>query len=345
MIMEPSELRRIARAISLVENQADGYDDVLREAYRQQNRAEVVGITGPPGSGKSTLIDALASHWATAGERIAILAIDPSSPYSGGAVLGDRIRRTRSAGLDNIYFRSLSSRGHVGGLSDTTSDLVAVLGQFAFRRVVIETVGAGQSDIEIHETADCTIVLAAPGFGDGIQASKAGLMEIADLFVVNKADMPGADDVARMIDATLATAYVGKPGVNLRNAQTTPDVARAVTPGLAALHRRHGNSAEDGSVWVPPVLKIAATENRGVVELGQSIDAFVAWTDRTGRRRQRGHDRAYAQVMRALSALLLAPYARDPGTRALPENVAPWVARVADGTASPLDAARALLGK
>ena len=248
-----------------------------------RTRADVIGITGPPGTGKSTLIDALASDWAGDGERIAILAIDPSSPYSGGAVLGDRIRRTRSAGLGNIYFRSLSSRGHVGGLSETTSDLVAVLSQFAFRRVVIETVGAGQSDIEIHETADCTVVLAAPGFGDGIQASKAGLMEIGDLFVVNKADMPGADDAARAIEHALAAAYMGNPGVNLRNAPTTDALAtNAVTPGVAALHRRHGNSASDESVWVPPVLKVAATDNRGVAELRQ-IDRGVRRLERTNR--------------------------------------------------------------
>jgi LAO/AO transport system kinase len=344
MGIEASELRRIARAISAVENQADGCEEILRQAYRQRNRAAVIGITGPPGSGKSTLIDALASHWAAAGERIAILAIDPSSPYSGGAVLGDRIRRTRSAGLDNIYFRSLSSRGHVGGLSETTSDLVAVLGQFAFRRVVIETVGAGQSDIEIHAMADCTIVLATPGFGDGIQASKAGLMEIGDLFAVNKADVPGADDAARAIELALAAAYVGQPGINLRDSPMTAGAAaHAVTPGLAALHRRHGNSAADESVWVPPVLKVVATESHGVVELAEMIDGFVAWTDETGRRQQRGRDRAYAQVMRALTGLLLAPYARDPASQALPPKVAPWIERVADGAASPIEAARALL--
>src|SRR5438093_2668021 len=132
--MEPAELRRIARTISTVENQADGYEDILGKAYRLQHWADVIGITGPPGSGKSTLVDALTAHWAASGERIAILAIDPSSPYSGGAVLGDRIRRVRSTGYDKIYFRSLSERGHVGGLTETATDLVAVLSLFEFRR-------------------------------------------------------------------------------------------------------------------------------------------------------------------------------------------------------------------
>ena len=125
--MEPSELRRIARTISTVENQTEGYEDVLARAYRLPSWAEVIGITGPPGAGKSTLVDALTAHWAQAGERIAVLAVDPSSPYSGGAVLGDRIRRNRSAGFTNTYFRSLASRGHVGGLSDTATDLVRAL--------------------------------------------------------------------------------------------------------------------------------------------------------------------------------------------------------------------------
>ena len=357
--MEPGELRRIARTISTVENQAEGYEDILAQAYRRQSWAQVIGITGPPGSGKSTLVDALTAHWAQAGERIAILAIDPSSPYSGGAVLGDRIRRTRSVGYDNTYFRSLSSRGHVGGLSETATDLIAVLGLFEFGRVIIETVGAGQADIEIHETADCTLVMTVPGLGDGVQASKAGLMEIGDVFAVNKADLPGADDAAGMIERALAVAYMGEPGVNRRHATTAALASQAsgqrghsitarapypATAGMAALRRRHGDMAVDDSTWVPPVLKVAATENQGVAELAQAVDGFLAWSERSGRRHARRRERAYAQVMRALSGLLLAPYRREPGADALPALLAPWVDRIAEGTASPLEVARALLG-
>ena len=223
-------------------------------------------------------------------------------------MLGDRIRRTRSAGYDNTYFRSLSSRGHVGGLSETATDLVAVLSLFEFRRVIIETVGAGQADIEIHATADCTVVMTVPGLGDGVQASKAGLMEIGDIFAVNKADMPGADDAAGMIERALAVAYMGEPGVNSRREKKAPasatySVTPAVTQGLRRCGGAHGHAGEDESTWVPPVRKIVATENRGVAELAQAVDEFIAWSDRTGRRRAHRRERAYAQVdARALGA-------------------------------------------
>ena len=343
--MQPGDRRQIARAISAVENRDEGYQSLLAQAYRLPRWADVIGVTGPPGAGKSTLVDALTAHWAAGGARVAILAVDPSSPYSGGAVLGDRIRRTRSAGFEETYFRSLASRGHLGGLTDTATDLAAVLSLFGFERVIIETVGAGQSDVEIHDTADCTVVLTVPGLGDGVQASKAGLMEIGDVFVINKADLPGAEDAALDVERALETVYSGRPGVNERRpgAPAAPSAARALTPGLAALQRRHGDPRRDESAWVPPVLRLVASENRQVAELAAMIDAFVAWSDRTDRRRRRTRERAYAQVVRALSAMLLAPYAREPGSEAFPASVEPWVERIVAGAASPLEAAQALI--
>lgn len=344
--MEPAELRRIARTISTVENQAEGYQTVLAQAYRLPRWADVIGITGPPGVGKSTLVDALTAHWAEAGERVAILAIDPSSPYSGGAVLGDRIRRTRSSGYTNTYFRSLSSRGHVGGLSETATDLVAVLSLFEFRRVIVETVGAGQSDIEIHGTADCTVVVTVPGLGDGVQASKAGLMEIGDVFAVNKADMPGAGGAARTVENALAAAYMGEPGINIADpGRVAVSRPQNTTPGFAALRRRHGDISTEASAWVPPVIQVVATENRMVADLAATIDLFVDWSERTGRRAERGRERAYAQIMRALTARLLAPYLRAPGADQWPAGIGPWVDRIAEGRASPVEAAQALLNR
>jgi LAO/AO transport system kinase len=341
--MEPAELRRIARTISTVENQAEGYEDILAQAYRLPRWANVIGITGPPGVGKSTLVDALTAHWAAAGERIAILAIDPSSPYSGGAVLGDRIRRTRSSGYPNTYFRSLSSRGHVGGLTATATDLVAVLSLFEFRRVIVETVGAGQSDIEIHSTADCTVVLTVPGLGDGVQASKAGLMEIGDVFAVNKADMPGAEGAARTVENALAAAYMGEPGINISDPRpVAASRPSGIMPGLAALRRRHGDISTDASTWVPPVIKVVATENGQVADLAATVDLFVNWSEQTGRRAERRRERAYAQIMRALTARFLAPYLRAPGADQWPATICAWVDRIAEGKASPVEAAQAL---
>ena len=342
--MEPAQLRRIARSISAVENRAAGYEEILAQAYRRQRWADVIGITGPPGAGKSTLVDALTAHWAEKGERVAVLAIDPSSPYSGGAVLGDRIRRSRSDTYRNTYFRSLSSRGHVGGLSATATDLVAVLSLFDFERVIVETVGAGQSDIEVHETADCTVVLTVPGLGDGVQASKAGLMEIGDVFVVNKADMPGAQDAARMIENALASAYHGEPGINaVKLPPPAPPTHYAITPGIAALRRRHGDIGSDASVWVPPVIRTVAAENKQVDELAAAIDSFVAWSDETGRRAARGRERAQAQIMRALTTRLLAPYQSGASAGDGQGPVAAWVDKVVKGEASPDEAAQALV--
>lgn len=342
--MQPGERRRIARAISAVENRSEGYQSLLAQAYRLPRWADAIGVTGPPGAGKSTLVDGLTAHWAADGAGVAILAIDPSSPYSGGAVLGDRIRRTRSAGFENTYFRSLASRGHLGGLTDCATDLVAVLSLFGFQRVIIETVGAGQADVEIHETADCTVVVTVPGLGDAVQASKAGLMEIGDLFVVNKADLPGADDAALDVERALATVYSGRPGVN-RRAPDAPAPAAATHPpsaGVAALQRRHGDARREASSWIPPVLRVVATENRPVAELAAGIDQFVAWSESTGRRTRRTRERAYAQVLRALSARLLKPYTRDPVTEAIPAPLASWIERIVEGSASPHEAAHAL---
>jgi LAO/AO transport system ATPase len=344
--MDGAGRRRLARAISAAENRGDGCEAVLREAYAARGRARIVGVTGPPGAGKSTFVDRFAAHLARGGRRVGIVAIDPSSPFSGGALLGDRVRQGESAAEENVFFRSVSARGYIGGLSETAVDVIAVLSGFGFDYVLLETVGAGQSDIEIREIADCTLVMTVPGLGDGVQASKAGLMEIGDLFVINKADLPYTADTAKHIRAAIAAAYMGKPGLNPVDpaARPAPGSSGAASEGLRALMRRHGDMASDTAIWVPPVLSVSAMRGEGIAEVAAATEVYLDWFSSTGRQAERVRDRLFRQVLRTLSAMLMARFSTAPGATAYPPAVAEWVERIAAGEASPLDAARALSG-
>src|SRR5688500_12348269 len=182
------EPRAVARAISKVENGAENAAAIMKEVFPKTGNALIIGITGSPGAGKSSLVDKLATHYRDCGEKIGIVCVDPSSPFSGGAILGDRIRM-QTLGLDkNVFIRSMATRGNLGGLSRATVDAVAILDAAGFDKVIVETVGVGQDEVEIVKTADVSVVVLVPGMGDDIQAIKAGIMEIGDVFVINKAD-------------------------------------------------------------------------------------------------------------------------------------------------------------
>ena len=245
--------RAIARAISLIENESPAGAEVVRDIYPRTGRAYVIGVTGPPGAGKSTLVDRMTTELRGGGQTVGIVAVDPTSPFSGGALLGDRVRMGTHFGDEGVFILSMATRGHLGGLARATSDVALVLDAAGKDIVMIETVGVGQDEVDIVRTADISIVVLVPGTGDEVQALKAGIMEIADIFVINKADRDGADRLAQSVAAMLAL--------------------QAFQPGD----------------WQPPILKTEATTGVGVPELIASIAKFRAHSEaaRATRRRAR----------------------------------------------------------
>ena len=260
--------RAVARLISLVEDASPLLREVMAGLAPHAGHAQIVGVTGAPGVGKSTSTSALVTALRAAGKRVGVLAVDPSSPYSGGALLGDRVRMQEHALDPDVYIRSMAARGHLGGLSWSTPQALRVLDVAGCDVVIVETVGVGQSEIEISRLADTTVVLLAPGMGDGIQAAKAGLLEIGDIYVVNKADREGADQVRRDLRGMLALA-----------------------------ERREG-------AWRPPILKTVAPQGEGVDEVVAELDKHAAWLRESGelqrRRTRRARDEVEAIALTAL---------------------------------------------
>jgi len=243
--------RAIARAISLIEDESPAGADLIRRIFLQTGRAYLIGVTGPPGAGKSTLVDRMTAEIRRRGQTVGVVAVDPTSPYSGGAILGDRVRMQAHAGDAGVFIRSMATRGHLGGLARATSEVALVLDASGKDVVLIETVGVGQDEVDIVRTADVSIVTMVPGAGDEVQALKAGIMEIADIFVVNKADREGADRTIGTIEAMLSLEHF------------------------------------DQGTWRPPILKTEATTGRGVPELIETIDRFRTSTaDAQGSRRR-----------------------------------------------------------
>ncbi len=262
------EVRAVSRAITAIENHAPDSESLLKNLFPHTGAAYLSGITGAPGTGKSTLVDRLAAHYRKAQQPVGVIAVDPTSPYTGGAILGDRIRMQSHAGDNGIFIRSMATRGFLGGLSRATAEVALVLDAAGKKQILIETVGVGQDEIDIVRLADCVVVVLVPGLGDDIQSMKAGLMEIADIFVLNKADREGADRLGEQLHAMLSL----------------------VMP-------------RDG--WHPLVIRTVATENAGIDGLAAAIERFRNHFESSGQREKKHQDLCKNRLLGLLESRLL----------------------------------------
>ena len=339
--------RALARVLTKIENRSEEARELLAALHSHAGTTPVVGITGSPGAGKSTLVDKLTDHYRERGETVGVLAVDPASPYTGGSVLGDRIRMGSTAGDEGVFVRSMSARGRLGGLSMATTDAVTAYEAFGMDRIIIETVGAGQNEVDIVETADTVAVVVQPGSGDDVQLLKAGILEIGDLFVVNKADM---DEAAQTVADLEAMVHGAKPTGGVAGHHTADVGAGGDGRGEGdAAGDPMGDDTDNGddetAAWTPPVIETIATTGEGIESVADAVAAHtthLAAADATSRRRQR----AAATLQRLLRSdlgaisdrLLTAHGGLDALAAAVAEReVDPYT--VVDRLVGPIDAA------
>ena len=313
----------LARVLTQVENNTAEGQEALRLLFPRTGRAHLVGVTGASGTGKSSLVNRLTLCFRAQNARVAIAAVDPSSPFSGGAVLGDRIRMKDLAGDQDVFIRSMASRGALGGLARATAAIVQVLDAAGYDLIFIETVGAGQAEVDIARLAHTTLVVEAPGMGDDIQAIKAGILEIADILVVNKADRPGAENAEKVLRVALESAQPG-PRRFLHHGQTM-DAADSVESAAEA--------------WTIPIQRTVSTDGTGIPELAQHIQSHLRFLQSTGRWTDREHARLAAQVEAILQQALLSRL----HTRVPEKRYNEIMRQVFERSLSPSDAVGALL--
>ena len=295
----------LARVVSIVENHREGFDDLLATLHPRIGRARRIGITGPPGAGKSTLTAALVAAFREAGLTVGVIAVDPTSPFTGGALLGDRIRMESVALDPGVFIRSMATRGSLGGLAESTGEVADVLDAFGTDRVLIETVGVGQSELDVSRNADTTVVVLVPESGDSIQTLKAGLMEIADNFVVNKADRPGADRLRNELELMLGL----RSGETLKNVPAhhgvqlgrgmTKQEKLAMNPARAA---REAARRDDGERWTPAVLHSVAVKKEGIAEIIAAVDRHFHYLERSGELHARRRSRLRRRVIEVVES-------------------------------------------
>ncbi|HZU83392.1 MAG TPA: methylmalonyl Co-A mutase-associated GTPase MeaB [Polyangiaceae bacterium] len=297
-----NEPRAVARAMRLVDDAAEGHRELLKALWPRTGRAWIIGVTGSPGAGKSTLCDRLIEAYRARGERVGVVAVDPSSPHTGGAILGDRVRMTRHATDPGVFIRSLATRGHLGGLSRSARDVARVLDAAGHEVVLVETVGVGQDELEVTRTAHSTLVVMAPGMGDDVQAIKAGILECADVFAVNKADRDGADAAVRDLELMIAlgneTARAG-PKHRLHGAHAAHAAGAGGVPGAG------GAPDADAQRWTPPIVKCVATRGEGLAPLVEALDRHRAWGESTEAGQTRRRSRLKDEVRQMLRDALI----------------------------------------
>jgi LAO/AO transport system kinase len=297
------DVRAVARAISKVEDGLGDAAELMKAVFPRTGQGTVIGITGSPGAGKSSLVDKLAFHYRQQGERVGIICVDPSSPFSGGAILGDRIRM-QALGLDSgVFIRSMATRGNLGGLARATVDAVAILDAAGYARIIVETVGVGQDEVEIVKTADVSVVVLVPGMGDDIQAIKAGIMEIGDIFVINKADREGVLRTEKELEALLSLAM-------------RPDA------------------------WQPPIVKTIATEGKGITDVAEAIARYREFNQRAEVGHERRQAIARWRILELLRERLLAQTLNSNGTS---EKLDALAAEVAQKKRDPYSAVEEIL--
>jgi len=316
--------RALARTITHIENNSDFAQPLLAVLYPRAGSAHILGITGAPGTGKSTLVNGLAGEYRQRGITVGIIAVDPTSPFSGGALLGDRVRMRDLAGDPGVFIRSMATRGSLGGLAQATADVVMALDAAGFDRVIIETVGVGQSEVEIASTAHTTVVVEAPGLGDEVQAIKAGILEIADIFVVNKADRDGADRTVMALKMMLSLGAPEKHKVMHHGRLLPIEMPEHVS---------------DSEAWTPPIIKTIATQQQGVVELIDAVESHRLYLEQSGNRHLRERLRVATSLRMILRDALLEQLLDDAGSK----NINQIVYDVADRQMDPYTAARQLI--
>ncbi|MGH7669130.1 MAG: methylmalonyl Co-A mutase-associated GTPase MeaB [Gemmatimonadaceae bacterium] len=326
----------LARAVSIVENHRAGFDALLAAWQPKLGAARRIGLTGPPGAGKSTLTALLVKAYRDAGLSVGVVAVDPTSPFTGGALLGDRIRMESVALDEGVFIRSMATRGSLGGLASTTSEVADVLDAFGIDRIIIETVGVGQTELDISRIADVSVVVLVPESGDSIQTLKAGLMEIADVFVVNKADRPGADRLRNELEMMLGL----RSGATMKNtpAHHGVDLSRK-NPARMAREAAREPAADR---WTPPVLRTVAVNDEGTADVIAAIDRLFHYLDHSGELRLRRRRRLRDRVMNVVETRVRERLWKDADSNAWLDGQLPALEA---GAINPFTVADALLAR